>query len=213
MFTRIAAVVAPLALVVVLGCGSASDPHSYRLAAGGEGWQVVGGDRVADDVVPRYPEFFAVILDPSLTRLPDVRSLRDDLERMPVDRGNYDALNALAIAYFESNLQAEADRGAGLDYLARSFRSAKLLAVPWRAYSFTSDPALRDAILDFFEDVGSGEKRGTAATAPRVIDIVASLEKKEDDPARRARIREIATEIAVRVESGAEASRESRSGP
>jgi hypothetical protein len=64
--------------------------------------------------------------------------------------------------------------------------------VPWRAYGEIRDPRLRDAILDFFEDAASGEKLGTAGTAPRVSRVVASLERKEPDPARRGRILRLA---------------------
>ena len=43
-----------------------------------------------------------------------------------------------------------------------------------------------EAILDFFEDASRGEKLLSAATAPRVAQIVASLARKESDPGRRA---------------------------
>lgn len=185
---------------VAVACATRPEPRRYRLASSGDHWDVVNGDRVVDDLLPRYAEFFAVVLDPAQSAEPKVQALRDDLERRPTDRRNYDALNSLAIAYFEFNYRAEAERGSGLDYLGRSFQSAKLLAVPWRAYSVTGDPELRDAILDFFEDAGSGEKLGTAGTAPRVIRIVESLEAKEGDPGRRTRIRSIANGIRARSE-------------
>ena len=66
-----------------------------------------------DDLQPLYPEFFEVILDPTRSDLPDVRPVRDDLERQPVTRRNFDALNSVAIAYFETNYRAEAGRGGG----------------------------------------------------------------------------------------------------
>ncbi len=176
-------------LFTLLGAGDATDPERYRLAHSGSHWDVVGSDRVFDDLHPRYIEFFALILDPAKTGEPDVRPLRDDLEHTPVDRRNFDALNAVAIAYFETNYRAEEGRGEGLTYLGLSQRAAKLLAVPWRAYGETESASLRDAILDFFEDAGSGEKLHSAATAPRLARIVESLEKKEADPVRRERIR------------------------
>jgi len=185
---------------MAVACATPPEPSRYRLTSSGEHWDEVNGDRVVDDLLPRYAEFFAVVLDLEQSAEPKVKRLRDDLERRPTDRSNYDALNSLAIAYFEFNYRAEADRGGGLDYLGRSFQSAKLLAVPWRAYSITDDPELRDAILDFFEDAGSGEKLGTAATAPRVARIVESLAAKEDDPGRRTRIRSIADGIRARSE-------------
>jgi hypothetical protein len=119
-----------------------------------------------------------------------------------VDRRNFDALNSVAVAYFELNYRAEADRGGG-SYLGASFRTAHLLAVPWRAYSEIEDPALRDAILDFFEDAGSGEKLGTASTTSRLASIVASLEQKEPDPARRERIQRLTA--SLRENNGLEA--------
>ena len=178
-----------------LACASTADPARYRLADSGEHWDVVGGDRVFDDLYPIYPEFFDRILDPSLIRDPDLLPMRRDLERHPIDRRNFDALNALAIAYFELNYRA--NRSAqGFSYLSDNMRAAKLLAVPWRAYSEVEDAALRDAILDFFEDAGTSEKLGAAATAPRLARIVASLERKESDPGRRGRIQRLASELA-----------------
>jgi len=185
-----ASAAATVALALV-ACAASVDPQRYRLSHSGRHWDTRGSDRVFDDVLPRYPDFFAVILDPAKTREPDSRRLRDDLEHRPVDRRNFDALNAVAIAYFEINYRAESQRGEGLAYLALSQQAAKLLAIPWRAYGEIEDPNLRDAILDFFADAGSGEKLATAATAPRLSRIVASLERKEDDPARRARIRSL----------------------
>jgi hypothetical protein len=185
--------VALLGASLLLGCGPDpdSDPSRYRLTGSGEHWDVVGRDHVFDDLEPRYAAFFEVILDPASARMPDTRSVRDDLERTPVDRRNYDALNAVAIAYFEINYRAEQNRGA-LAYLGWSQNAAKLLAVPWRAYGETEDAGLRTAILDFFEDAGRGEKLMSAATAPRVARIVASLERKESDSVRRTRILELA---------------------
>jgi hypothetical protein len=194
------AAVLATAAVVSAACAKAPDPRRYRLAHSGAHWDVVGDDRVVEDLRPRYPEFFAVILDPERHDEAGLRKVRDDLEHEPTDRRNFDALNAVAIAYFEINYRAEADRGAGLGYLARSIQSARLLAVPWRAYSVTADPRLRDAILDFFEDAGSGEKLASSATAPRLVRIVASLERKEDDPDRLARIHSIADAISARAE-------------
>jgi hypothetical protein len=134
-------------------------------------------------------------MDPEREEEFNLKELRDDLERAPTDRRNYDALNALAIGYFELNYRATVHRGGPM-YLADSFRSAKFLAVPWRAYGLISDGSLRGAILDFYEDAASGEKLGSASTAPRLLDVVASLERKEDDSARRERIRSITRRLA-----------------
>ena len=80
--------------------------------------------------------------------------------------------------------------------MSDNFRAAKLLALPWQAYGRVEDGALRDAILDFFEDAGSGEKLATARTAPRLARIVASLEEKETaHEGRRARIGRLAGEL------------------
>jgi hypothetical protein len=177
------------------GSDSPADPARYRLSASGERWDVAGSDRVLDDVQPRYPEFFAVILDPSRGDEPNLRELRDDLERSPVTRRNYDALNAVAIGYFELNARAERNRG-GETYLVDSTRAAKLVAVPWRAYGEVRDPALRAAILDFFEDAASGEKLLSGRTAGRLTRVVASLEPKEEDPARQERIRVIVRRLS-----------------
>ncbi len=154
-----------------------------------------GSDRVFDDLQPLYPEFFEVILDPARTDMPDVRPVRDDLERQPVTRRNFDALNSVAIAYFETNYRAEAGRGDGFSYVSLSQRAAKLVAIPWRAYGETESSDLRDAILDFLEDAGTGGKLHTGATAPRLARVVASLERKEPDLARARRIRAITAEL------------------
>lgn len=187
-----------LLVLAFVSCTTNSSLSRCRLVHSGGHWDVAEGDRVFDGVRMHYPEFFDVVLDPQRRDEPDIRVLRSDLERAPTDRHNFDALNALAIAYVEYNYRAEAVRGDGLGYLSLSFQSAKLLAIPWRAYSINPDPGLRDAILDFFEDAGSGEKLGTAATAPRVIEIVASLEGKEAGPTRQARIRAITAGIRAR---------------
>jgi hypothetical protein len=186
-----------LLLALVVACVPPSDPMSYRLDATGELWSSGEGALVLQEVRALYPEFFEEVLDPTVVREPDMRPLRRDLEFAPVDRRNFDALHALAIAYYEYNYQAESHRWGDL-YLANSMLTARIVAVPWRAYGEVHDAGLRDAMLDFFEDAASGEKLGSATTAPRLAPIVGSLAKKEDDPARHARIERIASEIEAR---------------
>lgn len=173
-------------------------PERYRLSDTGTYWDVANDDAVLQDLMPRYPEYFEMILDPSKQRLPRMVGLRDDLEREPVDRRNFDALNAIAIGYFELNHRAEAQRGDGMGYLWGSQRAAKLLAVPWRGYAETDDARLRSAILDFFEDAGTGDKLSAGGTSGRVGPIVESLARKESDPQRLERIHRIVEEIAAR---------------
>ncbi len=190
---------------VGLGCAHAEpnaepNPRSYRLMHSGESWERAGSDDVLSDIRPRYAEFFNTIYNRESHYNPNLLPLRDDLERSPVTRANFDALNAVGICYFELNYLAESDRG-GPDYFAHSQRTAKLLAVPWRAYSEISDPALRDAILDFFEDIARGEKRLAARTAPRVKTTVAALAKKETDPVRLARIEAMVTLLTAAEEA------------
>jgi len=174
------------------------DPNSrYRLAGSGSHWDVVGDDHVLDDLLPRYPEYFAVLLEPARSDEPDVRKLRRDLEFQPADRRNYDALNALAIGYFEMNYRGEAAREMGdVGFLTSGMRAAKLAAVPWRAYGIVAEPELRSAILDFFEDVSTGEKLGSARTRTRMARVVASLARKEHDPQRLARIKALSERLA-----------------
>jgi len=169
---------------------------AYRLADSGSHWDVAGRDPVLEDLRPRYPEFFAIVSDPERQEEPPLQKLRADLEHRPVDRRNFDALNALAIGYFELNYRSEAMRDApGMGFLSAGFRSAHLLAVPWRAYGEIDDPSLRDAILEFFEDAGTGDKLGASGTAGRLSRVVASLAEKEEDPARRRRILELVDRI------------------
>jgi len=183
-------------VLAAVACAEGPEPTGYQLAHSGTHWDVTrSGRNIVDELLPRYPEFFQVILDPSDTREPDLRPLRDDLERDPVGPHSYDALHAVAIAYFELNYRANASPG-GPSYLSDNFRAAKLLALPWQAYGRVEDGALRDAILDFFEDAGSGEKLATATTAPRLARIVASLEEKETaHEGRRARIGRLVGEL------------------
>ena len=165
--------------------GPAAD--RYRLAGSGTHWDEVAGERIVEALRVRYPAFFDIVLEPSETREPDLRALRDDLERQPTSPANYDALHAIAVGYFELNYRAQSDRG-GSRFFADSFRAAQLLAVPWRAYAEIGDPRLRDAILDFFEDAGTGENLLARETAGRIEPVVASLEAKESDPERCRRI-------------------------
>ncbi len=183
-------------LLLGLACATAppGDPLRYRLAGSGSHWDVVGADRVLEDLEPRYPDFFAIVLDPSRSDEPNLLRLREDLESRPTTRRNFDALNAVAIAYFEINHRAESQRGE-MGFLSGGFRVAKLAAVPWRAYGDVEDPRLRDAILDFFEDAASGEKLGSTASRGRLVDVVQSLARKERDPARLARIESIAARM------------------
>jgi hypothetical protein len=51
----------------------------------------------------------------------------------------------------------------------------------------------------FFEDAGSGEKLGTAATAPRLARVVASLEPKEPQAERRARLHRLAETLEAQL--------------
>jgi hypothetical protein len=112
-----------------------------------------------------------------------------------VTRRNYDALNAVALAYFELNARAESNRGRET-YLSESTRATHLVAVPWRAYGEVQDPALRGAILDFFEDAASGEKLLSDRTSGRLTRVVDSLAGKEQDPERQERIRVIVERLS-----------------
>ena len=191
-----------LALSLLAACAAPGSASRYRLADSGTHWDVVRGDRVLDELLPRYPDFFAVVLDPARSEEPPVLQLREELEHRPVDRRNFDALNALAIGYFELNYRSEAARDdAGVGFLTGGFRSAHLLAIPWRAYGEIEDPRLRDAILDFYEDAGTGAKLGAAATAGHLVRIVGSLAAKEPDPDRTARIEA----LTARLEAEAQA--------
>lgn len=178
------------ALLGALACASSTEPRSYRLTESGTHWDRKGDDRVLEDVRARYPAFFEVVLDPTTGQDPNLLPLRRDLEHEPVDQRNFDALNAIAIAYFELNYRAT-ERSNQPSYFSDSFRAAQILAIPWRAYGEVESDRLRTAILDFFEDAGTGEKLGAAHTAPRLAAIVESLEQKEEEVARRQRIREL----------------------
>ena len=193
----LACVFTALALACASGPAPVADPARYRLATSGADWTKAGRDALLADLEPRYPGYFRSVFDEPGQRDIDLRALREDLERDPLDRRNYDALNALAIGYFELNARAERLRGSGDSaYLGGSMQVAKLAAVPWRAYREIHDASLRDAILDFFADAARGEKPGSASTNARLAAIVESLEKRETNAARRERIRRIATRLA-----------------
>ena len=73
-----------------------------------------------------------------------------------------------------------------------------------REYGFRNDDRLGNhaplhfdlSILDFFADVASGDKRGSADTARRLASVVDSLRKKESDAQRLERIRAITERLA-----------------
>lgn len=210
---RAAVVVGPVLLVLLLvaGCehlpGAERGVKRYRLSGSGAYWDVSGEDAVLEDLRPRYPDFFEVVLDPAQARLPETRRVRRDLEKRPVDRRNYDALNAVAIAYFEINYRGEAYRrqpGGMRGFLAEGQRAAKLAAIPWRAYMEIEDGRLREAILDFFADAATGEKLGSAATANRLVEIVASLRRRTKEPGRRKRIDRIVAALRETARSAEE---------
>jgi hypothetical protein len=188
-----------LLAIAALGTGCATkplDPNRYRLAHSGSSWRVSGEDGVLEDLQPRYPDFFQVVLDPTRSDEAPLGELRDDLEKEPIDRANYDALNAAAIGYYEMNLRGEQFREAGdVAFMTAGFRAAKIVAVPWRAYMEIHDEALRGAILDFFEDVASGEKQSSGRTTGRLAGIVHSLVEHEADPDRRARLQRVAATL------------------
>ena len=137
-------------------------------------------------------------MDPARRGELDLRRVRDDLEHRPIDRRNFDALNSVAIAYFELNSRAEADRG-GSGYLEISFQTSKLLAVPWRAYGEVGGDTLRSSILDFFADAANGGKRSSAATASRLARVVGSLRRKEQSPELRSRIDAILASLQTQI--------------
>ncbi len=185
------------------------DPLRYRLADIGsetEGdWNPRRDDSRLRDLAARYPEFFESVWGPRSDGEPNLLPLRDDLERSPVGRRNYDALNAVAAGYFRTLFLQEAartDESADLDFLKLGFRSAKLVAVPWRAYQEIADSNLRDAILDFFEDAGSGHKTGSRAAIGRLPRIIDSLAAKEPDGTRRRRIGALRDDIHARAFQG-----------
>lgn len=189
-----------LAIVLLIACASPTqDPNRYRLSDSGPEWRSAGDDRVLDDLRRRYPEFFSELLDPAWSEDLSILDLREDLESPDAGRRRYDALNAVAVGYFELNARAQSavERGDGSHYFSDSFRAAKLLSVPWRAYADIEDPALREAIIDFFEDVARGGKRHAADTAPRVLRTIESLAAKEPDPVRRGRIERVAAALRI----------------
>jgi hypothetical protein len=206
---------APIWLVCLTLSLACSSPERYRLAGSGAGWRSSGSDEVLADLQPRYPEFFSIVLDPGRAQDLDILRIREDLEAGE-GRAPFDALNAVAVAYFELNSRAQRgleDETGGARYLADSFRATKLLSIPWRAYAGIEDPRLRDAILDFYADIARGEKRDAAVSAPRITRTVASLAKKEADPARLARIRALTArlrELEARERDGVSPAREAR---
>jgi hypothetical protein len=177
-----------LAILLLLGCatvnGGATEDDVYPLS----GVRKVRDTSTARQARVDYPDVFAVVDDPSRTEEIDPRPLRDDLTRAPVEAKNYRALWAAAVAFFELHARAERNRGRP-GYFAYSFQATKMVAIPWRPYGEISDPALRSAILAFYEDVLFGDKPGLAAVRGRYTKIVAALGEKETDPELQERIR------------------------
>jgi hypothetical protein len=151
----------------------------------------------------RYPELFAVLERGYGTEDADVRVVRADLVRDPSDASSYDALNSVAVVFFELHRRAERSRaGNGLGFLGSSFRATKVMAVPWRAYGDVKDTRLRSSIVDFFEDLLLGNKAGMRASRGRFTPTVESLLKWEDDPALRSRIESLVAEASELVGKG-----------
>lgn len=125
---------ASLVLAATTGCvaptiGVALDPLAYRFAEG-IGWPPEA--EVPADLQARYPAYFSIVLDRSRSEELNLLLLRDDLERLPVGRANYDALNAIAVGYFiavSRQEEARYDETAEMAFLGLGLRSAKLLAV------------------------------------------------------------------------------------
>jgi hypothetical protein len=185
-------VAAVIQLPVVVRREPAPNGLGYRLMDSGSHWEVADGKHLLDDLKQRYRDFFELIFDPVTNRVPELKDLRADLEHQPCDRRNFDALNAIAIGFFEISYRAEAQKGSGLHYMGQSFRAARVAAVLWRAYGETRDDRLRDAIIDFFEDAANGQKLGARTTARTLAQMVTSIQRQEKDPVRSARLRRAA---------------------
>jgi cellulose biosynthesis protein BcsQ len=190
-----------------------ADGLGYRLVGSSAHWEVADGRVLLAELRDRYREFFELIFDPVTNRVPELEDLRADLERDPVDRRNFDALNAIAIGFFEISYRAEAQRGSGLHYMGQSFRAARVAAVLWRAYGETRDPRVRDAIIDFFEDAATGQKLGARTSARTLAQMAASIQRQEQDPARAARLQRAAQALRRGGADPADARRDPRSTP
>jgi cellulose biosynthesis protein BcsQ len=190
----------------------APNGQAYRLVDSGSHWEIADGKLLLDDLKQRYRDYFELIFDPVTNRVPELKELRADLERHPTDRRNFDALNAIAIGFFEISYRAEAQKGSGLHYMGQSFRAARVASVLWRAYGETRDDRLRDAIIDFFEDAANGQKLGARTTARTLAQMVASIQRQEQDPVRAARLRR-ASQSLRRGGNPADPRRDPRSMP
>ncbi len=151
----------------------------------------------------KYPEFFEVLMAGYASEDADARVVRADLVREPTDASSYDALNAVAVVFFELHRRSERARGGGAsEFLRANFRATKVMAVAWRAYGEVDDPRLRSAILDFYEDMLLGNKPGLRAVRGRFTPTVESLLKWETQPELRARIEGLVAEASEFQRSG-----------
>ena len=191
----------------------AANGQGYQLMDSGSHWEVADGRQLLDALKQRYRDFFELIFDPVTNRVPDLKELRADLEYHPADRRNFDALNAIAIGFFEISYRAEAQKGSGLHYMGQSFRAARVASVLWRAYGETRDDRLRDAIIDFFEDAANGQKLGARTTARTLAQMVAGVQRQEKDPVRAARLRRAAQSLRRGGSDPADPQRDPRSMP
>jgi cellulose biosynthesis protein BcsQ len=188
-----------------------ASPLGYQLAGASSHSELPEGKRLLAELRARYPHFFELIFDPVTNRVPELEELRADLERHPADRRNFDALNAIAVGFFEISYRAEAQKGSGLHYMGQSFRAARVAAVLWRAYGETRDEGLRDAIIEFFEDAASGQKLGARTTARTLAQMVASIQRQEPDPVRAARLQRASQALRRGGAEPADARRDPRS--
>ena len=187
--------------LLLLACTQALPPGAGPGAVGsGSGGEPVPGYRLREARRPlrsaearrlreRYPQLFESLTTSHEGADADVRVPRADLLREPADARSYDAMNALAVVFFELHRRAERERHTGSGrFLTANLRATQVLAVSWRAYRDIEVRALRSAILDFYEDVLLGRKAGLEAARGRFVPMVASFAEHEPDPALRARI-------------------------
>lgn len=195
---------AGLCCLVLAAChsspqGSAAPGPGYRFRDVHEPIETAEAARLSG----KYLEFFEVLTAGYATEDADVRVVRADLVREPTDPSSYDALNAIAVVFFELHRHAERARGGGGSvFLRANFRATKVMAVAWRAYGEVDDPRLRSSILDFYEDMLLGDKPGLRAVRGRFTPTVESLLKWETEPELRARIEGLVAEASELQRSG-----------
>jgi len=160
-------------------------------------------DEAYATITRRYENLFLRVARVRYAYNADLRRLASDIESGPPAEGrNYKALNAIALAYFYLyERRAEWPKGERGFY--DSGFLGGMLALPFSAYKSVDDPAYRDAILAYYEDLA--RRRGVLGgrTLALTASNVTRLGLREKDPRRKKRLEAVAARLRDEMDAQA----------